>query len=190
MAANPEGWSISRLSKELGVDRRTVTRRIEGVTPSGKTNLGNLYNLRDVVVQVLHPGLLDKMDQDRIYNLEQEKARLAHFQAAEKERIVQQMDGSLVPSAEAHRVITGIISIAKSRLLGMGSRMAHQLVTASEGGPGSIKEVIDAAMEEILNEMADADLGAALGISTGNSAGALSDGGLAASGKAGDEPVG
>jgi hypothetical protein len=45
-----ETWSLNRLATELGVDRRSLARRLEDVEPAGKGPKGDkLYRLRDAL---------------------------------------------------------------------------------------------------------------------------------------------
>jgi hypothetical protein len=45
-----EYWSVNRLATELGVDRRSLARRLEDIEPAGKGPKGDkLYRLRDAL---------------------------------------------------------------------------------------------------------------------------------------------
>lgn len=168
MAREAQEWSISALSKEFGLDRRTVTKRVAGIKPCRKTKVGNLYRMVDVAVPILMPGLSDGGESEsNIQSLELEKARVAHFQAREKELIVARLEGSLVDRGDVSRILNGIIFVARSHILGLGSRIAPSACAAAAAGPGSVQGVIDEAAHEILETMAATDLEDALADGSG-----------------------
>src|SRR5262245_44869710 len=44
----PQHWSVNGLATELGVDRRTIARRLHAVKPAGDGTHGPLYLMREV----------------------------------------------------------------------------------------------------------------------------------------------
>lgn len=53
MMDTPSSWSVNALAAELGLDRRTLARRIEGLAPVGQSPRGDpLFRLVDVLAAI------------------------------------------------------------------------------------------------------------------------------------------
>lgn len=59
----PIGWSINRLAKELGMDRRTITKRLQNVHPMGRNSNGPVYRLADAVRAIFEQPTASETDQ-------------------------------------------------------------------------------------------------------------------------------
>ena len=89
--------------------------------------------------------------------LTDERTRLTKYQADLAERELKKSDGELIDTRRAMKIWAEVVMIVKQRLLGLSSRLAP-LVATSQSLP-EIKERIDSAIYEVLNEFSNPDLG-------------------------------
>src|SRR5690606_18425460 len=96
------GWSIARLADELGMDRRTATKRLRdsGVPPCGKRGGHDVYRLADAAPALVDPiagapavGVIDPRDLPP-------KDRKDYYQSENERLKVEVTIGTLVPAAE------------------------------------------------------------------------------------------
>ena len=96
------GWSISRLASELGMDRKTVAKRLRdgGVAPAGKREGYDVYRLVDVVPYLsrtviggIGDGTVDPRDLPPT-------ERRAYYQSENERMKAEVTAGCLVPAAE------------------------------------------------------------------------------------------
>jgi hypothetical protein len=91
----PERWSVNRLACELGMDRRSLARKLEGLEPveERKAETGNrterFYRLADVFAHLAN-GSAEKLD------LNAERARLTIVQRQKLEMELGEMQGELI----------------------------------------------------------------------------------------------
>ena len=68
MAMNRRLWSVNALSVELEIDRRTLSRRLDGLVPAKKRRVGNReersYLLSDVIAHLNREQTSSQADQD------------------------------------------------------------------------------------------------------------------------------
>jgi phage terminase Nu1 subunit (DNA packaging protein) len=89
-------------------------------------------------------------------SLSEERTRLTKFQADLAELQLRKASGKLIESKRAAQVWGEIVTAIRQRLLGLASRLAPQVAT-SQSIP-DIKERLDAAIGEVLNELCNPDL--------------------------------
>lgn len=79
MAMQRKLWSINGLAAELDIDRRTMAKRLEGMTPATTKQVGSRtekrWHLADVLSHFNNPQSPD----GEILNLEAQRARLARI---------------------------------------------------------------------------------------------------------------
>ena len=115
----PRGWSINRLATELRLDRRTVTNRLQGVTPSGETGDGPVYSLADAARACFGaPGLT---------NLEELQRRKLEAQTEAAEMDLRRRRGELVSADDVRQVATTNGRIERSALTNWPARIGPLL---------------------------------------------------------------
>ena len=125
MAITPQEWTISGLSVELGIDRRTIGKRIAGVKPIRADGKSKYYKMADVVAALfIEPGTAEKEKID-YYT---ERARLTKAQADEKELTVKKIEGELVPADQVANAWAKETIAFKQRLLAVPSKVAPHLI--------------------------------------------------------------
>ena len=104
-AAQQPGWSASKLSRELRLDRRTVGRHLEGVPPIAQGTHGPLYSLADAVRTIFGATALSELDRLRARQLK------ARAEAAEID--VAKSKSELVSRAEVEAAATEVARVER-----------------------------------------------------------------------------
>ena len=149
MAMIPQSWTISRLSVELGITRRTVAKRIKDVTPAGENGRGKFYRMADVIPAIyqLNNG------QDGALDSRQEKAKLDRARRIHEEIKIEQLRGELVSLKQVEAESARNAILIRNRIMGLSNRLATMLETA--GSYGERFAIIDAEIRLALEALAD-----------------------------------
>ena len=115
--------STNRLSELTGMDVRTIKRRLATLQPAVQGR-AHTYESRDAL-----PLLYGQIDSSA-YDLNQERARLAHHQANNESLREAQNRGELLPRGLVIQTWQGIVAAARARLLALPTKAAHQLLGA------------------------------------------------------------
>ncbi len=141
-------WNLSSLATELGIDRRTLAKRLAGLEPVSTKTVGRKtersYTLASVISHLADSG----GDLD----LAQERAQLARLQQ-EKLRIeLGELRGELVrvPLVEVHW--QAMIAAMRARLVGLPSKIAPQV--SGPDGVAHAQDLIQTGVYEALAEIA------------------------------------
>jgi len=120
----PKLWTLNALAVELGHDRRTLARKLEGLAPDDETAHGGRvtrrWRLRRVVEHLYAAPAHGEL------NPAQERARRDAEQA---DRIAMQnavMRGGLLLREDVVREVGGYIDACRQRLLGLPGRIAAE----------------------------------------------------------------
>jgi phage terminase Nu1 subunit (DNA packaging protein) len=108
-------WSLSALSVELGMDRRSLARRIDdaGLQPAEEKGRSKLYRMSDVV----------RVLQERTgLNLTEEKARLASEQADKTALHNEEERGELVRVEDMTKFVGDMVGAARSKFLAISRK--------------------------------------------------------------------
>src|SRR5574337_13017 len=158
------GWSISALSVELGMDRRTVAKRLDAakVEPAGTVSGDPVYGLREAMAAVLslhrESGALDPAA---------EKARLDAARAALAELELERRRGTLLEAEDVVATWSAHCSSARSRLRAIPKRAAVQIA----GITPAMAVALGAMIDEVLHELAGGAPGAGGGKGAAKGAG-------------------
>lgn len=142
-------WTLSALAVELGVDRRSLARRLEGLTPVSESTKGKrterLYKLAAVVAHLYErerPGL----------ELNDERAKLAVLQQQKLELEIAELRGELVrvPAVEARW--QELLATIRAKLLAMPAKLA--VAVAPPDRIQSAQDRAQALVHEALSELA------------------------------------
>ena len=142
MAMIAEHWSLSGLAVELGRDRRTVAKILEGLEPASSDGRGPKYLMADVINKLIGSGDLDATH---------EKARKDKALADKTELQVAQMRGDLLDAEDVAQVLGDHIVAARARLLTMALTLAPQV--AIEPDVVKCRRLIEGVVHEALGEL-------------------------------------
>ena len=85
-------------------------------------------------------------------DLAEEKTKLTAAQARKAELEVEEMEGSLIPAQLVQDTWIDYVSNARAKLLGMPSRIAHQVITVDKYAEAEL--ILKEQVHEALNELA------------------------------------
>jgi hypothetical protein len=149
MAMQAKLWTISELSVELDVDRRTMAKRLEGLEPEEQeTDKGGREHRRYRLAAVF--AHLMGGDASAL-SLDEERARLAHEQADRAAMENEVRRGELLDQAEVEPDLERALVTFRQKLLGQGTKLGP-LVNPDK--PHAARDLIDADNERILTELA------------------------------------
>jgi phage terminase Nu1 subunit (DNA packaging protein) len=114
--------SISQLSEITGIDRRTISRRLQPLEPE-ITGRSHLYE----TVTAL-PLIYGHMAEDGSLDLSQERAALARAQRELTELKTAQQQNELVPAAEVEKQAHAAATTVRDTFLALPGRVAGQMV--------------------------------------------------------------
>ena len=137
--------STNRLSELTGMDVRTIKRRLATLQPAVQGR-AHTYESRDAL-----PLLYGQAD-SAAFDLNQERARLAHHQANNEALREAQNRGELLPRGLVIQTWQGIVAAARARLLALPTKAAHQLLGART--LAEAEEVVRGHVYEALTELA------------------------------------
>ena len=130
-------WSVNKAAQEWSVERRTLSRALEGIGESvGK---GATFHTQTICAALF--GDLDR-----------EKLRIARADAEAKERENKVASGQLVAVDDAKKIITRRLAPIRSRLLSMASRLAAR---CNPTDPELARSEIDSDCRETLKEASE-----------------------------------
>jgi phage terminase Nu1 subunit (DNA packaging protein) len=155
--------STNRLSELTGMDVRTIKRRLATLQPTVQGR-AHTYESRDAL-----PLLYGAQD-SAAFDLNQERARLAHHQANNESLREAQLRGDLLPRGLVIQTWQAIIAAARSRLLALPTKAAHQLLAAKS--LSEAEDVVRGYVYEALAELARDGLPAGTGTVGAESLGA------------------
>lgn len=146
MAMTPQLWSISGLSVELGMDRRTVASRLKDLEPADTRGKTKLYKMSEVVRAVFAPSGSGGDDLD----LQQESARLKKAQADKTELEVEVLRGSLIPGEVVERTWTDQIAASRAKLISLPGTVAPRVVGLEMRDiEHELREIVHQALDEM-----------------------------------------
>lgn len=143
MALKAREWSVSGLSVELKMDRRTLGKRLEGLDPVRINGRSSLYMMSDVVEHMA--------GQSELLDLAQEQAKL---NAARREKVELEtavIKKELCSFEEVELLWAEQITNAKTKLLALPHKAAHQVIAASDFIEA--QNILQQLVDESLNEL-------------------------------------
>lgn len=146
----PQKWSVNALAVELGVDRRTIAKRLADVDPVAVSGRTSFYRMADAARVIFAPaghggGQL---------NLEAERARMVSAQANRTELEVEVLRGDLLSADLVAERWGAQISAFRARLVAAPAALAPQVVGAEMP---AAQELIRDALYQALDELKDYD---------------------------------
>lgn len=154
MSMTPKLWSISALSVELGMDRRTVAKKIAAVKPAEEGSSGKLYRLADVLQAMATAAVADQRPAD----FEDAKTRKMTADAVLAEIEVAKVRGQVVDVDVMAKAVAGDYALVRARLLALPTKLTPLVVPMTD--PAEVRDTIERAVAEALEELTvDRDLG-------------------------------
>lgn len=138
MAMKPQTWSISGLSVEFGLDRRTIAKRLEHVHPATGSGRSARYRMSEAAGAICGPaggGRAAETGAAEPLDLTAERARLAKFQADKTELEVAVLRGDLIPGEIVQGTWNDYIAAARAKFISLPSTAAPRVAG------GTVREV-------------------------------------------------
>lgn len=147
MSAKATEWTQSKLAAELGMDRRTVGRKLTGLDPHRKTKRGEYYWLRDVLDHLVVQERGDDLD------LHQEQAKLAEKRREKIELENSELRGELCRVSDIEHYWSEVLSNVKAKMRAIPHNTAHRVMAA--GALSEALKILEDAVDECLSELSD-----------------------------------
>lgn len=158
MAMTSQMWSISALSVEFGLDRRTVAKRLENVHPAEGSGRSARYRMSEAAGAIFGSaggGRAVETGPGEPLDLTAERARLAKAQADKTELEVEQLKGNLLPGELVASTWQDYITAARAKFISLPSTAAPRVA-----GLDSVREVeveLRDLVTQALDELKDYD---------------------------------
>lgn len=158
----PDLYSISKLSEELKLDRRTVSKRLGSLAPAKKNQTLKVFYLADVVnlliaqaVEAAKPAESDAPAEEEGDAIGREKLRLTRAQADKMELELAVARGEVIPATEVETIWSNISAAIKAKMNAIPSRAAQSVIGMEE--VRDIEALLKAMVNEALIELADSE---------------------------------
>ena len=135
--------TVNALADLTGLDRRRIKKAVSGLVPE-RSGRNSTYLPSEALPYIY-------CSEDGAYDLTQERARLAHFQADKAEHEARQISGELIEIEEVAEAVGQEYNNVRARLLAIPSKAAATVCHLSE--PHEIQEVLRAAIHDALAEL-------------------------------------
>ena len=142
----PDGWSVNRLSIELRLDRRTVTKRLQGVEPLSDGPKGPLYALAEAVRALFGQGVRQVEDLNR--QILRNKLEASEIDLASKR-------GELLPRKEVERAATNTARQEREAWLTWPARTAPILAGEFEVDQAKLTAALEREVRVHMEELTD-----------------------------------
>jgi hypothetical protein len=141
-----KGYSVNTLTRLLGVNRRTLLARLEGVTPVKSGPREKLYRLSDAVQGFISQPLRGA----EVVGLAEVRGRKLAAETELTEMKLQRQRGELVPSADVRDDLTEIIRSLYTRLAVVMPQQLGPRLRAKTAGQAA--QVLRAEVERLFTE--------------------------------------
>lgn len=140
-------WSLNAAATELGIDRRTLGKRLDGLEPDGGSEARPAWLMKNIFEKL---SLRSKSS-----DLDEERTRLARAQADAKEVENRARNGELIEVAVMDMTVIAAFARVRSRLLSMPSKLAPILCPDA---PADAEAVLVQHVHEALRELAETNV--------------------------------
>lgn len=139
--------SITKLSELTGKDRRTITKRLESLTPHKEDGRALIYDAQQALELIYTFETTVGIDK----KLKEEQLRYERGRADKIQLEVEKRRGQLVEVESVALAIEKEYAAVRSGLMAIPSKMAHVLSVVDD--PNEIKEKLEDAINETLGEL-------------------------------------
>ena len=117
-------WSQSRLADAFSMARRTVGKRLEGVTPAGAVKGHPVYHIKDAAIALLQVGRQGSFNGPQ--DLDQfPEARKAWYQSENERLKFETSVGQLLLATDVHRSMAGMVKAIVAALESIPDLLEH-----------------------------------------------------------------
>ena len=141
--------SISSLSVELGIDRRTLSKRLTGIQPDGKSGRAEAWLMTTAVEAVLKDRRAPSGG--NVSEFKSHKERLEAAQADKAELQVKLLSGDLVPADAVERAWSTTFAVIRDLIRATPMGCVDRLLAAAEDGRPALKAALEAELDEVLS---------------------------------------
>ncbi len=145
MSTKANEYTVSKLSVDLRIDVRKLSRLLEGLPHHRQKGTSKYYWLRDVFDHMMK-GSNEDLD------VQQENARLSEARRIKLEIETKILNGELVYLADVQNLWANHITNCKTRLRGIPHKYTHRIM-AEETHAGGLR-LLESGIDEALNELA------------------------------------
>lgn len=155
--ADAFNWSIAKIAEFMGMDRKTVSRKIResGIQPAGERGGYAVYQAREVVKILLAPKVSPGADADLDKYPE---ARKAWYQSENERLKFETATRQLIPSSEVARALAHMAKAFASALESFPDVLERDAGLPAESRP-VIQTVCDGARERTFEAIVQFELG-------------------------------
>ena len=148
MAMTPQVWSVNALATELGLDRRTVGKRLALTTPHSMAADGSpRWRLNDAV-----QALFDIKSRQQHVDLNEARRRKASAEAQLAELELARQQGQVVAVEDVGVELERCYSAVRARLMAIPPKLAPLLCPDD---PATAQGMIETAVVEALAELSE-----------------------------------
>ena len=139
--------------KQIGEHLNLTPKRVSELTTAGTFSSNNIDTCRIEYISYLRKlGGYNK--KSGTSDIAEEKTRLTKAQADKAELEVSELEAELIPADLVQTTWIDYITNVRAKLLGLPSRIAHQVITVDKYAEAEIiiKEKVYEALDELVNE--------------------------------------
>lgn len=148
-------WSVSRLASAFDMDRRTVSKRLEGVGSAGERNRHPVYHIKvasKAIWQVGRAGGGSPLDLDQF-----PEARKCWYQSENERLKFEQTIGQLIYASDAHRAMATMVKAMAAGLDSLPDLLEREADLPSEG-TAIVISLVDGMRETMAENVSQAIL--------------------------------
>lgn len=149
-------WSLSGLAVELGRDRRSLARDLEGLAPDEETRKGGRVDRRYRMKRVVDHLHRSSATASGAEDFDNQRERLAAAQAEKFEMENAVRAGRLVEADKVQNAWADHVAAARAKLLGTPTKLGPQLTNIAD--PNVIATRLRAEIYAAVNELAEWEL--------------------------------
>ena len=147
MALKKQKWSLSGLSVELGIDRRTLAKRLDGLEPCSADKRAKYYYMESVHKHLIKA--VQSVQGEEATKVRQEKTKLEMMEIE-----LGLLKDEVIYVDELEDYLFPMISNIRAKLLGL-SRIAPKLATTND--IIKLEEMLSKTAKEILMDLSEYD---------------------------------
>lgn len=153
MKSYPSHITVNQLSELTGRDRRTIAKKLEGLTPVSEGTHGGLYDIRAALRMIFDFNPEDDQKvkfESEDFQPAQEKAKLDFVKRQAMELEIQEKERNLIPKAEILEGLQKVFASVKAKLQGLPTKAAQQIQGPPQKQTESIlRKIVDDALTEL-----------------------------------------